>query len=118
MRKSIFLVLYFCFCITLANAKTVSGKVFSDSISLKLSGASIMIKGTLVGVLSGPDGEWTLDIGDKKFVTLIISDVQHKTKEFTIYIGTSRESTGHDVILKTNDTVLHRELENETHEII
>ena len=83
MRKLTFLwACLFLIGVGLVNAqsKSVSGKVLSVEDGQPIIGASVMVKGTTTGTITGVDGGFTLSIpGSAK--TLVISYVGMKTME-------------------------------------
>ncbi|MFZ4582405.1 MAG: carboxypeptidase-like regulatory domain-containing protein, partial [Paludibacter sp.] len=83
MRKLTFLwACLFLIGVGLVNAqsKSVSGKVLSVEDGQPVIGASVMVKGTTTGTITGMDGEFTVAVaGSAK--TLVISYVGMKTIE-------------------------------------
>ena len=83
MRKLTFLwACLFLIGVGLVNAqsKSVSGKVLSVEDGQPVIGASVMVKGTTTGTITGMDGEFTIAVaGNAK--TLVISYVGMKTME-------------------------------------
>lgn len=67
----------------LATARTLSGTVVDDSNDEPLIGASVMVKGTTIGVVTDLDGNFSLDLpADAK--TLQVSYVGFDPQEFTL----------------------------------
>lgn len=93
MRKLLLLVFVFCVSALIAQAqRTISGTVTSSEDNLPVIGATVLVKGTTLGVSTDVDGKYTLKIPDGGIIE--IRFVGMKTKE--VVIGT--EST-YDVVL-------------------
>lgn len=78
---SSFLLVLTC-CISLAQDRTVNGKV-TDSAGQPVPGASVLVKGTKIGTQTGSEGTFTLKLpaGDK---SLLISSIGFMPREVTI----------------------------------
>lgn len=88
MRKCFFLLgALLIFTLTAVAQRTVTGKV-TDEKGAPVSGASIQVKGTSTGVVSNPDGSFSVPVPAAGKV-LIISAVDMGTKEITIGNQTS-----------------------------
>jgi len=60
--------------------QTITGTVTSSENGQPLVGATILVKGTSIGALTGPDGKFTLTVPDGN-VTLLISYIGYKSQE-------------------------------------
>jgi len=84
MRKILFL--FACFYLlsvglVSAQSRSVSGKVLYAEDGQPIIGATVMVKGTTTGVITNPDGDFTVRLqGNAK--NLIVSYIGMKTKEF------------------------------------
>ncbi len=89
MRKfTIFLALMFFIGLQVALAqRTINGKVTSSEDSTSVPGATILVKGTTVGVITNADGKYTLTLPKDKNV-IIVSYVGMKTMEVILGDGT------------------------------
>ena len=89
MRKlTLLLACLFLIGVGLVNAqsKSLSGKVLSAEDGQPVIGASVMVKGTTTGTITGVDGGFTLSVpGSAK--TLVISYVGMKTIEVEVKNG-------------------------------
>jgi len=84
MRKLLFLIMVFVTAIGSAMAqKTVTGKVTAED--LPLPGVTVVVKGTTVGTVTDPDGNYSLSV-PANAKTLLFSFIGMKTQE--IEIGT------------------------------
>ena len=71
-----------------AQSKSISGKVFSADDGQPVIGATVMVKGTTLGTITGTDGEFKISLqGNSK--TLVISYVGMKTVEVEAKNGMS-----------------------------
>ncbi|ANW95856.1 hypothetical protein AXE80_05985 [Wenyingzhuangia fucanilytica] len=68
------------FCITVSNAQTVSGKVTADG--LPVPGATILVKGTTIGVFTDFDGNYSIKADTKS--TLVFSYMGYETQEVLV----------------------------------
>ncbi|MCX6273335.1 MAG: SusC/RagA family TonB-linked outer membrane protein [Bacteroidetes bacterium] len=97
MRKfTLFLTLLFLIGLQVANAqkRAISGKVSSAEDGKGIPGATVMVKGTTVGVTTDLDGNYQLNVPSEAKV-LVFSFIGMKTKEVTL--GTQ---TKIDIILE------------------
>ncbi len=109
MKKLIFLTLFSLSFLTYGQ-KTVSGTVTDSADNQPIPGASIIIKGTTVGVSSDFDGNFTLEAPTSEF-TLVISYLGYKTIEqpsngqstFSISLSTDALQLA-DVVVTANKT--------------
>ncbi len=74
------------FATVLANAQEIKG-VVSDADGQPLIGVSVFVDGTTLGVSTGVDGDYVIDVPDAKGKTLIFSMIGMATKE--VHIGNS-----------------------------
>ena len=75
--------LLFSFQLLWAQTKTVTGKVTDSKDGSPVAGASVIVKGTKVGTISGSDGAFSISAPEKS-TTLIISGVGFETQEVRI----------------------------------
>lgn len=90
--------LIFCISAIYAQTKQLSGSVF-DEHGESVIGASILIKGTSMGTVTGIDGDFSLNVPEDG--VLVISYIGYKTQEIPV-AGKSRI----DVILKEDTGML------------
>ena len=86
--------------VSTAAAQQIGG-VVKDSAGDPVIGASVVVDGTTLGVSSGIDGSWSLDVPDASKKTLVFSYVGMKTQR--VEIGTR---TRIDVTLEGESTAL------------
>lgn len=86
--------------VSTAAAQQIGG-VVKDSAGDPVIGASVVVDGTTLGVSSGIDGSWSLDVPDASKKTLVFSYVGMKTQR--VEIGTR---TRIDVTLESESTAL------------
>ncbi|WP_211092814.1 MULTISPECIES: SusC/RagA family TonB-linked outer membrane protein [Chitinophaga] len=67
-----------------SQVRTVTGTVLSAKDKEPLPGATIVIKGTTKGVLTGPDGSFRLEVTDPAATTLVISYVGMTPQEVPV----------------------------------
>ncbi|CAL1518041.1 TonB-dependent receptor [Chitinophaga sp. MM2321] len=83
-----------------AQIRTVTGTVLSATENEPLPGASIIIKGTTIGVVSGADGTFKLDVNDPAATTIVISYIGMQSQELpvtTTPLKISLLSSGKDI---------------------
>lgn len=83
-----------------AQTRTVTGSVYAAKDKLPLPGASVVIKGTSTGTVSGPDGNFKLEITDPAATTLIIRFIGMEPQEVPVStspINVSLQSAGKDI---------------------
>ena len=73
-----------------------------DEGGLLLPGVSVMIKGTLVGVATGNDGKFTLNVPVRDTVILVFSFVGMKTLE----VESDPDKTEYNVVMKDEQVAL------------
>ena len=86
--------------VSTAAAQQIGG-IVKDSAGDPVIGASVVVDGTTLGVSSGIDGSWSLDVPDASKKTLVFSYVGMKTQR--VEIGTR---TRIDVTLESESTAL------------
>ncbi|HET6224698.1 MAG TPA: carboxypeptidase-like regulatory domain-containing protein [Bacteroidia bacterium] len=104
--KKFFLSLCFLFCFSIFcfAQGTLKGKII-DEHGETVVGATILIKGTTIGVTTDLDGNYSLKIPDESKKTIVISFISYKTIEF-------------QVTAKNNETqVRDFKLENDTKDL-
>jgi iron complex outermembrane receptor protein len=89
--KRIGLLAVMLFSASFAFAQTnISGTV-KDGTGETLAGASILVKGKVIGTVSNPDGEFFLKVTQAPPLTIVISFVGYKNQEIEI---TDANTTG------------------------
>lgn len=85
MKKLGLLLMMLC-CITAAwsQSRQLKGKVVDKSTGLPLGDASVVIKGTNTGTLTGTDGSFTLGVPNTGKVDLEVSLVSYGTQQITV----------------------------------
>ncbi|MFY0255765.1 SusC/RagA family TonB-linked outer membrane protein [Chitinophaga sp. 30R24] len=99
-RLLFFLLVLFGPLAVIAQTRTATGSVYSAKDNSPLPGATIMIKGTTTGTVSGPDGNFKLQISDAAATTLVISYVGTVPQEVPIGVAPVRvelQSSGKDI---------------------
>ncbi|RFS19609.1 TonB-dependent receptor [Chitinophaga silvatica] len=84
----------------LAQSRTVTGTIYSAKDQSPLPGATVVVKGTTNGTVSGPDGAFKLAINDPAATTLVISFIGMVPQEVpisTVPLNISLQSTGKDI---------------------
>ncbi|MCL1942106.1 MAG: TonB-dependent receptor [Candidatus Azobacteroides sp.] len=81
-RILMFTLLFFCYANLFAQQKTVSG-VITEFNGEPIIGASILVKGTSVGTISGMNGDFSISLPSGKN-TLVVSYVGMRTKEIVV----------------------------------
>ncbi|WP_207214633.1 carboxypeptidase-like regulatory domain-containing protein, partial [Bacteroides uniformis] len=87
MKRKLMLLLACLFVgIGLVTAQTqkVTGVVISEEDGQPVIGASVLVKGTQVGAITGVDGDFTLPNVPSSAKTLVISYIGMKTQEVVI----------------------------------
>ncbi|MEL5896366.1 carboxypeptidase-like regulatory domain-containing protein, partial [Bacteroides sp. GD17] len=87
MKRKLMLLLACLFVgIGLVTAQTqkVTGVVISEEDGQPVIGASVLVKGTQIGAITGVDGDFTLPNVPSSAKTLIISYIGMKTQEVDI----------------------------------
>jgi TonB-linked SusC/RagA family outer membrane protein len=67
---------------TLAQERTITGKVMSADDNMQLPGANVLVKGSSSGTVTDSDGQFSLAIGDN--TTLVVSFVGYISQEVVI----------------------------------
>ncbi len=106
------LVLFTCFTTASLSAQNVvSGKVTDSDTGEDMIGASIYIKGTVKGTISGIDGTYKLTSNVPVPYTLVFSLVGYETKEFEVTqttqivdmsMGTEAFTFGSDIVVSAS----------------
>ncbi len=76
--KKLTILLLGIFCATALQAQTVSG-VVKDASGAPVTGAGVMVEGTTLGVVTGLDGEYSIDVPDASTAVLHFSMIGMKT---------------------------------------
>ena len=91
MRKVFLLTTLLCWIASIAWAQTrqLTGRVVNNENGTALSGASVGVKGTTRGSVTGDDGKFTLSIPSKGTTILVITSVGFVNQEITVTNQTS-----------------------------
>ncbi|RUA30922.1 MAG: SusC/RagA family TonB-linked outer membrane protein [Bacteroidetes bacterium] len=103
MRKTILFTAFLFFLglqVINAQTKVVKGKVTSADDNSGIPGATVMVKGTTIGTITGASGDYEISF-DEKYTTLIFSFMGMETKEVDV---TGKNTV--NVALKTSVTEL------------
>ena len=101
-----FLFVFLC-CSAWSNAQTtVSGKVTDTTNGEALAGVNIVVKGRVIGTITGADGTFNLKISEAPPLTLAFSFVGYRTFEVPI---TNATTSGLDIKLE-EQTILGQEI--------
>lgn len=107
----------FCFSLSWAQTRQVTGRVVSDSASLPLGGVNVTLKGTSSTVATANDGRYTINVPQTGAAVLVFSSVGYATLEVaagsraTLDVTlTSTSSTLSDVVVIGYQTVRRRDL--------
>jgi len=96
MRKTFTSIFFLCILLlglsSMAQVKTITGKITSSDDGGPLPGASIKIKGTNTGTSSNSDGSFTIKAPASSSI-LLISLIGYKTQEITVGNKTSINAT-------------------------
>ncbi len=86
MRKLIFLgSLFLCLCsISFAQSRKVTGLVVASENGANLSGASVTLKGSTKGTVTGADGKFSIDVPVKGNQVLLINSLGYGAQEIKI----------------------------------
>ncbi len=85
---------------------TISGTVTDISTGDPMPGVNVIVKGTVLGALTGPDGKYSLAVSDQN-VVLVFSFIGYKTTEVaaagrtTIDVGLESATTALDEVIVT-----------------
>lgn len=84
-RKIIFLLCAFCFLVGKVNAQntTLQGAV-KDTQGEAVIGASVLLKGTSIGTITGLDGDFKLDNVPAGSNVIVVSYVGYTTQEISV----------------------------------
>jgi iron complex outermembrane receptor protein len=83
MKQKLLLLLFAIFPLVAFSQETISGTVTEASNNTALSGANVLVKGTMTGTITDFDGKFTLTV-DALPVTLVVSSLGSKTTEFEV----------------------------------
>ena len=83
IRLSLVMVLSLCVLMAVAQDKKITGRVVDGNDNNPLPGANVVVKGTSIGVATGSDGRFTLNVPAGKEV-LTISGIGFLAQEVTI----------------------------------
>ena len=81
---------------------TVSGSVVDARTGEPMAGVNITVQGRIVGVATGPNGNFTLNVNDVPPITLVISMIGYQSQQIEI---TETEVTGLEIEI-TEQTIL------------
>jgi iron complex outermembrane recepter protein len=97
MKKTLLQFVAICFlCIAMqeVNAQTtVTGSVIDGESGEGLPGANVLVKGTSLGTITDLNGAFSLPVGDRASVTLVITFIGFKTQE-KIVIPSEKSNVG------------------------
>jgi len=105
MKKFYLCSLWLLFLLTATGAyaqTTVSGTI-KDKDGLIVPGASILVKGTVIGSTTGSDGSFTIKANQSPPVTLVVSFIGYKTQEIQV---TDANTTNLEITLDEDATLL------------
>ena len=92
MRITLFLTFFSCFTVLAQNTGTVNGRVIDEQSQLPLEGATVLIEGTTLGVVTNADGYF------------VIEEVPTQTHNITVsYLG-FQSQTLYNFIVKSVGT--------------
>ena len=83
MKQKLLLLFLFIFPLVAFSQETISGTVTESSNNNPLSGANVLVKGTMTGTITDFNGNFTLNV-DALPVTLVISSLGSKTAEVEV----------------------------------
>src|SRR5688572_12275931 len=98
---SIGFLLLFC---NASLAQQISGKIISED-GLGLPGVNVIIEGTAVGTTSGPEGDYTLNVGDANAV-LVYSFIGYKSERRPVQNQTTINVTLQPDVQTLNEVVV------------
>lgn len=81
---------------------TVSGEVVDASTGEPLAGVNVVVQGTIVGVATNPNGEFTLGVNEDPPITLVVSIIGYTTQRIQV---TEENVTGLRIELR-EETIL------------
>jgi TonB-linked SusC/RagA family outer membrane protein len=109
-------LLLFVYSFSLAQSRTISGKITDATDGTGLPGVTILVKGTKTGAQTGSDGSFSITVPNTA-TTLVVSSVGYATKEIPIGSGsfniTLVKSSGtalNDVVVIGYGTVKQKDL--------
>src|SRR5688572_31090523 len=86
MRKPkllLWVAMLFCCQLALAQTKTITGKATDSKDGAPLAGVSVLVKGSNLGTVTGPDGSFSLTVPEKN-TTLVVSILGYTSKDVAI----------------------------------
>src|ERR1043166_7734784 len=106
VKLSFFVFLLFSFVTTIAQTKTVTGRVTKENGD-PLSGVTVSVKGTKTVTLTNNDGRYSITAPDKPNTVLVFTYVGNKTQSLNIsgktstmdVVMTEEASTLNDVVV-------------------
>lgn len=108
MKRKFLLVLLTCICVNavLAQTRTISGRVTTDSTGQGLSGVSITVKGSQTATSTNNDGRYSIIIPERNNVVLVFTYVGHRPQEVTVGNRTAIDITMREEASSLNDVVV------------
>jgi iron complex outermembrane recepter protein len=98
--KRIGLLAVMLFSASFAFAQTTISGTVKDGTGETLAGASILVKGKVIGTVSNPDGEFSLKVSQAPPLTIIISFVGYKSQEIEV---TDANTSGLSITLEESN---------------
>jgi iron complex outermembrane recepter protein len=106
-KNSLAAVLFLVLTASVGFAQTnISGKVTDEASGEPIAGVNIIVKGRVIGTISGTDGNFSLKVNDAPPLTLTFSFVGYATKDLEI---TDANTSGLDLKL-SEQTILGQEV--------
>jgi len=107
MRKGLFLLLSVLFLVgqAFAQSRTIKGKVTSADDGQPVIGATVLIKGTSTGVVTNPDGEYTLQVPEGSN-TLVFRSIGMQDQEVTLKGSNTVNVVLHPDVTNLTETVV------------
>lgn len=86
MKRKFYLLLFMCFCASMAWGQTrkVSGRVISDSTKQPLNGVNISVKGGTAITTTDNQGQFSITVPDKGNPVLVFSSVGYNAQEVSV----------------------------------
>ncbi|GAB5476102.1 MAG: TonB-dependent receptor [Maribacter sp.] len=82
--NGLWIALFALLCAQMTQAQTISGTILDSQNDLPLAGASVVVKGTSIGVITGFDGTFTIAYDNATSAILVISYLGFTDKEIDL----------------------------------